>query len=382
MNADKEFVRIMSSNFGRREFLGSAIAAGAALSLRANPPATKVPYPFVDGLCPDIPEDANEIRESSLSGFLLDVSVVEPVKTPDGSPKWIRSYEPTLKKMAGIHDFLRKTPTAFHATDGREIRNAFKKQNTAIFFQLQGGGEIVGEDLDRVTVLRELGLRVLQMTHHNNNPLAGGGIERSPSGLTKLGFEAVARLNADNVIPDLSHASDQTALDVLKTSSKPVILSHGAARAIVNNARCTPDEVIRGIANSGGIMGVFMMSFWLTNDAEPTVEHYIKQIKHVANVGGIDAVGIANDFPLSGEQALIAAKGNNAVAVKDYLPWWNSIARMGVLGFDREPTHVAIPELNNIDRVPKIYKALRRAGFKRSELEKIMGRNWIRVLTI
>jgi membrane dipeptidase len=54
---------------------------------------------------------------------------------------------------------------------------------------------------------------------------------------------------------------------------------------------------------------------------------------------------------------------------------------MGVLGFDRRPTHVAIPELNNIRRVHLIREALAKGGFRSGEIEKIMGGNWIRVLT-
>jgi len=372
----------MSAILDRRSFLKAGSAAALAVSVSRNSLAeAKANFPFVDGLCLELPEDLNEFKASGLSAFLLDASSVAEVKTADGSPKWIRSYDATLKRIAGIRNRLRDIPNAFPAWDGNEIRTAYKEKRTAIFFQVQGGGEIVGEDLDRIGVLRELGLRVFQMTHHHNNALAGGGIEKNPSGLTKLGFEAVNRLNAAGITPDLSHGSDQTALDVIKTSKKPVILSHGACRAFVNNARCTPDNVIKAIADAGGIMGIFMMSFWLTTDSVPTVDHYIKQIKHVVNVGGIDAVGIANDFPLSGEAGLVEAKGNNAEAVKNYLVWWDSIAKMGVLGFDRRPEHVAIPELNNINRVEKIFQALDAAGFKSAELEKIMGRNWIRVLS-
>lgn len=365
----------------RRDFLKAAAVTALAASVPARTAAKRAAYPFVDGLCLDIPEDPSQIKASGLSGFLFDASAVGEVKTPDGSPKWLRNYPETLKRIAGVRAQLRGMPNAFLATDGGEIEKAFKEGKTAVFLQVQGGGEIVETDLDRIDVLRELGLRVLQLTHHHNNALAGGGIEKNPTGLTKLGFEAVERLNALGVIPDLSHASDQTALDTAKTSSKPVILSHGASRAFVNNARCAPDNVIRAVAESGGVMGIFMMSFWLTNDPTPTVDHYVRHIRHVAKVGGIDAVGIANDFPLAGEQNLIAAKGDNAAAVKNYLPWWNSIGKMGVLGFDREPAHVAVPELNNIGRVPLIHQALEKAGFKPAELETIMGRNWIRVLS-
>jgi membrane dipeptidase len=95
----------------------------------------------------------------------------------------------------------------------------------------------------------------------------------------------------------------------------------------------------------------------------------------------VDAAGVANDFPLSGEQTLAAAKNNNAEAVKSYWPWWDSVAKMGVLGFDRRPAHVAVPELNHIGRMRTIHAALEKGGFKPREVEKIMGGNWIRVLS-
>ena len=375
----------MSTNgfpYSRRDFLKTAsFLAAFAVSTNAQRKSNKTDFPFVDGLCLNILEKPEEIRASGLTALLTDVSQFEKIPTTDGSPKWTRTFTGTSRLIVETRQKLRQTPDAFLATDGKQIKDAFKDGKTAVFLQVQGGGEIVGEDLSRIDLLRELGLRVLQITHHHNNPLGGGGIERDLSGLTKLGFEAVERMNALAVIPDLSHASDQTGFDTLKTSKKPVILSHGAARALVNNGRCAPDTLIRGIADSGGAMGIFMMSFWLTTDSVPSVESYIKQIRHVVKVGGINAVGIANDFPLSGEQSLIASKNNNAEAVKNYLQWWDSIAQLGVLGFDKRPTHVAIPELNNIHRMHTIHQALEKSGFKTSEIEKIMGGNWIRVLT-
>lgn len=364
----------------RRDFLQAASLL-AAVSVTARTANAKSGFPFVDGLALDILEEPNDIRASGLTAVVTDMSAVQQVPTADGSPKWQRTFEATTRKMVEARQRLRTMPDVFLATQGTSIRDAFKKKQTAVFFQVQGGGEIVGAELSRIDLLNELGLRIIQITHHNDNPLGGGSIERTTSGLTKLGFEAVAHLNALGVIPDLSHSSDQTGRDVLKTSKKPVIISHGAARSIVNNARCSPDEIIRGVADSGGVMGIFAMSFWLTNDPVPTVESYLKQVRHFINVGGIDSVGIANDFPLAGEASLTAAKGDNAVAVKGYLPWWDSVAKLGVLGFDKRPSHVAIPELNNIARIQTIHDALASAKFKSAEIEKIMGANWIRVLS-
>jgi membrane dipeptidase len=363
-------------HFLKSTFVSAALAASAAALVK--PKKTNIPY--VDGLCLDIFNKPEDIGASGLTGLLADVSGGEVIKSSDGSQRFRRTFAACLRSIVTARQKLRKMDNVFLAIDGTQIKDAFKSGKTAVFLQIQGGGEAVGEDLSRIDLFRELGLRVLQITHHHNNPLGGGGIERTLSGLTKLGFEAIERMNALGVIPDLSHACDQTSLDTLKASKKPVIISHGAARALVNNGRCAPDEVIRGVADSGGVMGIFMMSFWLTSDPVPTVESLLKQIRHVIKIGGADAVGIANDFPLSGEESLIKAKNNNSEAVKNYYAWWDSVARMGVLGFDKRPAHVAIPELNNIRRMYTINEALRKSGFKSREVEKIMGGNWARVL--
>jgi microsomal dipeptidase-like Zn-dependent dipeptidase len=367
----------------RRDFLQNASLLAALYplkNLQAKEPA-KPPIPFVDGLCISVPEAEDaDFSASGLSALLADVSAVSQLKTTDGSIRYTRTYEACLRSIVEARKKLRKLQNAFLATKGSEIKAAFKSGKTAVFLQFQGC-EPIGEDLARIDLFYELGLRVLQITHHNNNLFGGGCIERNWTGLTKLGIEGVERMNALGIIPDLSHASHLTALDVLKTSKKPVILSHGACRSLVNNARCTPDEVIRGIAASGGAMGIFMMSFWLTTDAEPSLDALIKQLRHVIKIGGMDAVAIANDYTLRGEMDLVKLKNNNAEGIKNYLQWWDSVSKEGVLGFDKRPTHVVIPELNNIQRMFTIHAALEKNGFKAAEIEKILGGNWLRVFS-
>jgi membrane dipeptidase len=95
---------------------------------------------------------------------------------------------------------------AFLATKGSQIKEAHQSGRMAVFFQFQGA-EPIGEDLTRLDLFYELGLRVLQITHHNNNPWGGGAIERTWSGITKKGIEGVERLNALGIIPDRSHVS-------------------------------------------------------------------------------------------------------------------------------------------------------------------------------
>jgi membrane dipeptidase len=149
----------------------------------------------------------------------------------------------------------------------------------------------------------------------------------------------------------------------------------------VDHPRCTPDDIIRGVADSGGVLGVFMMSFWLTPEPEPTVEHLIRQLRHIRNVGGVEAVAIANDYTVAGQLELAALGNDNEEGVKSYHPWWTSMHERGVPGFGTLPEHVVIPELNALDRMFTIHRALEAAGFPPREVELIMGGNWTRVLT-
>lgn len=366
----------------RRDFLKQTALAAAAIPFARMPfrAVEKPPFPYVDGL--SFMSPAEDIAASGLSAFILDVSSVAPLKTSDGSIRYFRSFEACAQSITAMRRELNagKVAGAFLATRGSEIRRAYSEGRTAVFFQFQGC-EPIGEELSRLDLFYELGLRVLQITHHNNNAWGGGAIERTWSGLTKVGTEGIERMNALGIIPDLSHVSDPTSLDVLRISTKPVIVSHGAARAIVNNARCTSDEVIRGVAKSGGAMGIFMMSFWLTPDPMPSVDAYVRQIRHVVKVGGIEAAAIANDYTVAGDLAAIKAGNDNAKIIPSYYPWWDSVAKQGVLGFDSRPSHVVIPELNNVRRAFLIHAALEKGGFDSAAIEKIMGGNWIRVLS-
>lgn len=364
----------------RRSFLQTIpLSLLACAKTKAAPVQLQIPY--VDGLCLNVPNTkAEDIAASGLTALIADVSAVSPLKTADGSIKYTRSFEACANSINQATIKLHDHKTAFIATKGSDIARARKANKTAVFLQFQGCEPLDG-DLSRIDFFYERRLRILQITHHNNNAFGGGCIEKQWSGLTKLGFAAIEKMNAVGIIPDLSHASHLTGLDVLKVSKKPVILSHGACRAIVNNARCMPDEVIRGIANSGGAMGIFMMSFWLTNDPTPTVDALIAQLRHVINVGGIEAAAIANDYDIGGEANLLKLNNDNAKGVQGYLPWWRQCAKEGVLGFKKDPQHVIIPELNHLRRMFTIQAALEKSKFKPTEIEKIMGGNWIRVLT-
>ncbi len=374
----------------RRDFLKkSALASGAALPMggiralasnkQGSNPATSNPgrdHPlYFDGMT-FLSDDSADVAKSGLSGLILDVSSVETI-----NGQFVRPFRACLKSItAARHSIGGDGSPLFLATRGSQIGKEKSGGKTAVFFQFQSM-EPMAESLDDMDTFYELGLRICQITHHATNPFGGGSLVRDWKGLTKLGHQSVEKMNSLGVIPDLSHGNEIMSNDVLKASKKPVIITHTACRAIVNNARCAPDSVIKGVADSGGVVGIFSMSFWLTTDPVPTVDSYIRQLDHVIRVGGIEAVGISNDYTIAGLVEKPGVPIDNARAVQGYLPWWSARAKEGILGFDAPPQHCVIPELNNVRRFFTIQAALEKKGRRAVEIEKIIGGNWIRVLS-
>ncbi|WP_394148506.1 membrane dipeptidase [Shewanella atlantica] len=380
----------------KRRQLIKALAAGGLLSQLGPLPALASDNKrlYVDGLS-FLPDDLADLKSSNIDAYLCDISDIEAIQQLDGTTNYKRTYRACMKSITEALDRVNANPEQLLlGQTGSDIRKARESQRTAVFFQIQGADCVEGSidnGLVQVDEFHAKGLRALQLTHHYGNKFSGGALDNADletggqqglnKPLTTAGKQLINKLNEKRILIDVSHSSPQSALDTARASSAPIVQSHGAVRTIVNHARCSPDEVIRTIADTGGLFGVFMMSFWLTNDKIPTTEHYIAQLKHVAKVGGIESVAIANDYPLRGQKNLLKLNNNNAEGVKQYLDWWHSLRAKKVLGYEVEPSHVVIPELNHIDRMNRIDSALAAAGFAANERDKIMGKNWQRVLT-
>lgn len=334
---------------------------------------------YIDGLS-FVPSDHNDIKASEISAFIADISDIEAIKRPDGSINYKRTYKACMNSIKEKRKQLESSPEIFMiAKSGKDIDLAQLNNQCAVFLQIQGADCVEG-GLQQIDEFYQQGLRVLQLTHHYDNIYAGGALSLGNNGLSKKGLELIDKLEEKNMLIDLSHASDASAEQSLARAKGPIVQTHGAARSIINNSRCSPDHIIKGIADSGGVFGVFMMSWWLTHEKVPRPEHYINHLKHVKNIAGVDAVAIANDYPLRGHEKALASGNNNEIAIDGYKQWWKAIGKTGVLGFQREVNHIVIPELNHIKRMRSIEYLLSKSGFTSDEIDKVMGKNWKRVL--
>jgi membrane dipeptidase len=370
-----DMLKNYSGTMSRRSAIAGA-AASVALAACATTAGRHVRHVISDGLS-FLPDDLSDIRAAGLDTMICDVSKVQEVWGTDKIPRYLRTYEKCSAGLDHAVARLAKSDEAYVALKGSDIDS---RPGCAVFLQFQSC-EPVGSDLTRLADFHRRGLRILQFTHHNNNLFAGGALEPHWSGLTPLGIGGLAEMNRLGIIPDVSHGAEPTMLEATRRSKTPILLSHGACKAIVDNPRCASDTVIRAIADKGGMMGIFMMSFWLTRDPVPTVDHLIAHIRHVIKIGGIEAVGVSNDFPIAGQTNVAKVNNDNAEGVKEYLPWWKAMNSLGISGFDQIPHHAVIPELNTIHRMERIAQALEKAGFPASARDRIMGDNWRRAIT-
>ena len=115
---------------------------------------------------------------------------------------------------------------------------------------------MIEHDLDRIDILHGFGLRSLGITYSESNALGNGLKEDRDGGLTKFGRKAVERMNKVGLLIDCSHCGDQTTLDTVEWSQKPIVLSHIGARALWDSNRLAPDEVLVAVAEKGGVIGI------------------------------------------------------------------------------------------------------------------------------
>ena len=155
------------------------------------------------------------------------------------------------------------------------------------------GAHALDDDLANVARLDAAGFRMVGLAHFFDNAFAGSAHGVGRGGLTALGRELVGELERRRILVDVAHASAATIDDVLAIATRPVVASHTGVRGVADHARNLSDDQLRGIAATGGIVGI---GFWPTASGGDDAGSIARSLAHAVTVVGTDHVGLGSDF--------------------------------------------------------------------------------------
>lgn len=175
---------------------------------------------------------------------------------------------------------------------------------TAGFLGLEGAHALEGS-LESVDSAFEAGFRMIGLTHFFDNEAGGSAHGLGRGGLTDFGARVIARMETLGMLVDLAHASPTLVDDVLAVSTRPVLVSHTGVRATCDNTRNLDDRRLRGVADSGGLMGI---GLWPTAVCGDRPGAWARAVRHAADVVGVAHVALGSDWD-GAVRAMVDAAG-------------------------------------------------------------------------
>lgn len=314
-----------------------------------------------------IADELQAIRASGLTAVVLTLS-------PSGR-FWMddAAFEKTKAAFDAWERIVSRHPD--HLTLIRtvgDLERARRERTLGLIHTFQGA-EPLGEDIERIPMFRERGLRVLQLTHNRRNLVGDGCMEPGNAGLSNFGHEVVKRLDAERIVVDLAHGSPRTMAEGIAASRAPMLISHTGCRALADLPRNTDDATLRAMADKGGVAGII---FWpyLRTDTQPMAEDVIRHIEHAVQVCGEDHVGIGTDTG-------VAPIARTPEFEQGNREWVAGAVEDGVFARGRPADlYTFIPDLNTADRFDRLAVLLSKRGHSDARIAKILGGNFARVM--
>ena len=243
---------------------------------------------------------------------------------------------------------------------GADVDAAVASGRIALVLALEGC-EAVGRDVELLSTLYRVGVRIASLTHFGRTLLAdGSGEDPAGSRLTRAGVEAVAAMEDLGMLLDVSHLGAVGVDHVLEVARRPVIATHSSVHELRGHHRNLTDDRLKGIGAAGGVVGVNFFAGFLSEDpAEHTVARVVDHVEHVAEVAGVGAVGLGPDFL---DQVF-----------SELYPGVDSLVVEGV------DAKRYVPGLEGPAGLPLVTEELVRRGWAEADVRAVLGENDLRL---
>ncbi|OJU20166.1 MULTISPECIES: dipeptidase [unclassified Sphingomonas] len=265
----------------------------------------------------------------------LVIADMQPVRTWNSLLERSLYHAEKLKRFAARSDGQMRVVTTAADLDKLVADRRAGRPVVGAMLSIEGLQDLEGR-LDNLDRLYAAGFRMAGLAHFFDNDVSGSMHGIAKGGLTPLGRQVVARMEKLGMLVDVAHASHETVAELIAIARRPLVSSHGGVQATCKVNRNLTDAEIRGVARTGGVIGI---GYWDGAICSTRPADVAKAIAHVRDLVGIDHVGLGSDF-------------DGAVTTQ----------------FDAS-------------QVIAVTQALIDRGFSDDDIRKVMGGNVIRVLT-
>ncbi|MFN2530643.1 MAG: dipeptidase [Pyrinomonadaceae bacterium] len=328
--------------------------------------------------------DAVRARAGGLDAQFFSIWV-EPSLFGGSGPRAVKRAD---DQIAVVRALVQTHPeTWLMATSADDIRRAVEQGRIAALFGLEGGYAI-DERLENVDRYYQLGVRYMSPAWSVSTSWAGSSGDQAGTirGLNNFGKSVVQEMNRVGMMVDVSHVSDKTFWDIIGTSTKPVIATHSACRAIANVPRNLTDDMIRALAKTGGVVNVIFYPEHLEpgwSEKKNRVDQEIQPLVEQASAAEGDAVHkkIARDRVREREYArrLPPVTVSRIVDHIDHIVQLVGVDHVGI-GSDFDGVQATTADLSTVADLPNLTRELLRRGYSEADIDKILGGNMLRVM--
>ncbi len=234
--------------------------------------------------------DANSGDTDNITGLVI--AQLQPIRT------WNSLLERSLWHAEKLHRAIAASSGKLRAVTTPENLDALlaerrgKVPPVGAMLSIEGLHGLEGK-LANLDKLYAAGFRMAGLTHFFDNDLAGSMHGLKKGGLTPLGRQVVTAMEAKGMIVDIAHCSNACVADILKIARRPVVSSHGGVQATCKVNRNLSDEQIRGVAATGGLIGI---GYWDAAVCDTSPASVAKAMKHVRDLVGIQFVALGSDY--------------------------------------------------------------------------------------
>ena len=308
------------------------------------------------------------------------------------SPSWIEKkkvVQVTLDYMDSFHTLMTNYPEQIEqATTADDVRRITDAGKLAGILCIEGGHSI-DDDLSILRMYHRLGARYMTLTWNNTNNWGDGVLdEPRHSGLNHFGKEVVKEMNRLGMLVDISHVAPATFWDAIATTTKPVIASHSSAKVLCAAPRNLEDDQIKAVAENGGVMGVNYEITFVGEayrvaknavDEEKTEETKRAEKDHSADSDGLN--NVLREIDERHEEKVAELSIPHYTEIVDHIDHMVSVAGVDHVGLGSDFDGATMPEgMEDCTKVPLITDELVRRGYGESDIRKVLGENFMRVM--